>query len=91
MKEDRIYIYYILYLEYKLGLKKLSEGSFNLLKISKSSFEDYKYRFNNDDIFNKKQIEISKSLIRDKKIEDLFNDRGRINIYINENETPNEI
>lgn len=73
MKSDKIYPYYILYLENKL-ITGLSVGAFRLLKISKSAFEDYKYRFNNDELFNKKQIELYKSENRDKKIDNLFND-----------------
>lgn len=74
MKKDNIYVYYILYLENKLNSGRLSGGAYRLLKISKSAFEDYKYRFDNDELFHKKQIELYKAENRDKKIDDLFDD-----------------
>lgn len=73
MKKDKIYPHYLIYLESKL-LTGLSVGAFRLLKISKSAFEDFKYRFENDELFHKKQLELYKSEARDKKIDDLFDD-----------------
>ena len=74
MKKDEIYPYYVLYLENRLQAGKLSKGSFNLMKMSKTAFDDYKYRFENDELFKKKQIELIKSEERDKKIDDIFDD-----------------
>lgn len=74
MKKDEIYPYYILYLESRLSTSRLSRGAYRLLKMSQSAFLDYKYRFENDELFYKKQIELHKSESRDKKIDDIFND-----------------
>lgn len=74
MKKDEVYPYYIVYLDNRLSIGRLSKGSCRLMKISESAFIDYKYRFKNDELFNKTQIELYKSESRDKKIDDLFND-----------------
>jgi hypothetical protein len=42
--------------------------------MSNSSFEDFKYRFENDELFHSKVIELHKSEVRDKKIDDIFDD-----------------
>ena len=74
MKNDEIYPYYIDYLNDRLNEGKISKGSLSLLKMSNSSFEDFKYRFENDELFNSKVIELHKSEVRDKKIDDIFDD-----------------
>ena len=74
MKNDEIYPYYIDYLNDRLNEGKISKGSLSLLKMSSSSFEDFKYRFENDELFNSKVIELHKSEMRDKKIDDIFDD-----------------
>lgn len=72
MKEDDIYPYYIIYLENRLTEGNLSNGYYQLMKISKSAFDDYKYRFDTDELFNKRQLELYKSEDRDKKIDNLL-------------------
>ena len=67
MKEYEIYPYYLKHLDKRLTEGKLSIGSFSLLRISESSFNDFKYRFENDK-------EFSLQFKRDKRIDDLFND-----------------
>ena len=52
MKKDEIYPYYIDYLNDRLSEGKISKGSFSLLKMSNTSFEDFKYRFENDELFH---------------------------------------
>lgn len=74
MKTDKVYPYYLDYLNDRMIEGKISKGSFSLLKISSDSFEDFKYRFENDELFSKKVIELHKSEIRDKKIDDIFDD-----------------
>jgi len=74
MKKDEIYPYYIDYLNGRLNEGKISKGSLSLLKMSSSSFEDFKYRFENDELFNEKVIELHKSEVRDKRIDDIFDD-----------------
>lgn len=74
MKKDPIYPYYLSYLESRLDDGDISKGSKSLLKISKSAFDDFKYRYENDIIFSNKISDIHKSDSRDKKINDLFDD-----------------
>jgi len=74
MKNDEIYPYYIDYLNDRLNEGKISKGSLSLLKMSSSSFEDFKYRFENDELFHDRVIELHKSEMRDKKIDDIFDD-----------------
>ena len=74
MKKDEIYPYYLDYLNDRLLEGKITKGSISLLKMSKSSFEDFKYRFENDELFRDKIVELHKSEMRDKKIDDLFDD-----------------
>jgi hypothetical protein len=74
MKTDTIYPYYLSYLEERLRDGKISKGSFSLLKMSDSSFCDFKFRFENDELFTKRILELHKSEIRDQKIDDIFDD-----------------
>jgi len=74
MKNDEIYLYYIDYLNDRLNEGKISKGSLSLLKMSSSSFEDFKFRFENDELFHDRIIELHKSEMRDKKIDDIFDD-----------------
>jgi hypothetical protein len=67
MKNDNIYPYYINYLESRLNENKISKGAYSLLKISQSSFNDFKIKFENN-------TELRTLTIRDKKIDDLFDD-----------------
>lgn len=74
MKNDEIYPYYIDYLNDRLIEGKISKGSLSLLKMISSSFEDFKFRFENDELFHDRIIELHKSEMRDKKIDDIFDD-----------------
>jgi len=74
MKKDELYPFYLVYLDIRLSGLKISNGSYSLLKMSRSSFEDFKYKFENDELFSEKIIKIKTSEIRDKKIDDLFDD-----------------
>lgn len=74
MKKDEKYSYYIDYLNNKLHEGIISKGSFSLLKMSNSSFEDFKFRFENDELFYHRIVKLHKSEIRDKKIGDIFDD-----------------
>jgi hypothetical protein len=74
MKNDKIYPYYLDYLNDRLNEGKISKGSLSLLKMSSSSFEDFKFRFENDELFHDRIIELHKSEMRDKKIDDIFDD-----------------
>ena len=74
MKEDPMYPYYLSYLSDILQKGRLSSGSFSLMKISGSSFDDFKYRCENEKLFNSEIIEIHKAETRDKKIDDIFDE-----------------
>ena len=74
MKNDTIYPYYLTYLESRLNEGKISKGSFSLLKISSDSFEDFKFKYENDDTFSNKIIKLHTSEIRDQKIDDILDD-----------------
>jgi hypothetical protein len=74
MKNDELYPEYISYLDWKLNENKINKGKYSLLKMSKSAFEDFKIRLENDVTFNDMIIEIMKTEIRDKKIDDIFDD-----------------
>lgn len=67
MKEDYLYTYYLKHLDNRLTEGKLSRGSFSLLRISESAFNDFKYKFENDESF-------ALQFKRDKRIDDLFDD-----------------
>jgi hypothetical protein len=74
MKNDELYKEYISYLDWKLNENKINKGKYSLLKMSRTSFEDFKIRLENDDTFNDMIMYIMKSEIRDKKIDDIFDD-----------------
>jgi hypothetical protein len=74
MKNDTIYPYYLTYLESRLNEGKISKGSFSLLKISNDSFEDFKFKYENDELFSNRIIKLHTSEIRDQKIDDIFDD-----------------
>ena len=67
MKEDYLYPFYLKHLDNLLTEGKLSRGSFSLLRISESAFNDFKYKFENDESF-------ALQFKRDKRIDDLFDD-----------------
>ncbi len=74
MKNDELYPYYLDYLNTRLTEGKITKANLSLLKISRSKFEDFKHRFEQDELFREKVIEMHKSEIRDKKIDDIFDD-----------------
>lgn len=74
MKNEELYEEYIAYLDWKLSESKINKGKYSLLKISRQSFEDFKDRFEKDETFSDMIIELMRSEIRDKKIEDIFDD-----------------
>ena len=69
-----IYPEYLTYLDNKLNESKISKGKYSLLKISRSSFNDFIIRFEKDELFKQSIIELHKSETRDKKIDDIFDD-----------------
>ena len=78
MKNDLLYPYYISYLESKMNTNlfgnTISKSAFAIFKLSKNSFLDFKDRFEEDELFQKRVIEAHKSETRNKKIDDIFDD-----------------
>ena len=74
MKKDPIYKYYIFYLEQMLNESRISKGYLSLLRISEHKFNNFKGTFEKDELFNKNIIESYIREIRDKKIDDIFNE-----------------
>jgi hypothetical protein len=74
MKNDELYLEYVTYLDWRLGNKQISRGKYSLLKMSRQSFDDFKIRLENDETFNDMVIELMKTEIRDKKIDDIFDE-----------------
>lgn len=74
MKNDIMYPHYLMYLEYNLSCCKISKGSFSLLKMSNSKFNEFKIRLEIDESFSKRIEGLYRSGMRDQKIDDIFND-----------------
>jgi hypothetical protein len=74
MKDDELYPLYISYLDWQLSENKINRGKWSLLKISNSKFEEFKLRYENDELFYDRVLELYKSEVRDKKIDDIFDD-----------------
>lgn len=58
MKNDKNYIYYVYYLKDKMKECLINKGTFSLMLISESSFNNFKDRFENDDTFKNKMIDL---------------------------------
>jgi hypothetical protein len=74
MKEETLYQDYMNYLNWRLNENQISKGKYSLLKISNYSFDEFKKNFENDELFRSKILKIKTSEIRDKKIDDIFDD-----------------
>jgi hypothetical protein len=74
MKNDELYLEYVNYLDWRLENKQINKGKYSLLKMSRQSFDDFKIRLENDETFNDMIIELMKTEIRDKKIDDIFDE-----------------
>lgn len=72
IKDDDFYPEYLTYLNWKLNEGQINKGKMSLLKMSKTSFEDFKKKLETDEHFNNKIIQICKSEIRDKKIDEVL-------------------
>ena len=70
MKNDKLYPLYINFLDERLKEGKLNKGSYSLLKMSRTNFEDFKIKLEKDDLFEGEQIKN----LRDKKIDDIFDE-----------------
>jgi hypothetical protein len=74
MKNDDLYQDYLNYLDFRLKENQINKGKYSLLKISNNGFEEFKKMFENDEPFRQKVLKIKISEIRDKKIDDIFDD-----------------
>jgi len=74
MKKDDLYQDYLNYLDFRLKENQINKGKYSLLKISNNGFEEFKKMFENDEPFRQKVLKIKISEIRDKKIDDIFDD-----------------
>ena len=70
MKNDKLYPLYINFLDERLKEGKLNKGSYSLLKMSRTNFEDFKTKLEKDDLFEGEQIKN----LRDRKIDDICDD-----------------
>ncbi len=69
-KKHELYHFYEIYID----SKKISNGAKRLMKISESSFNDFKFQYEKDSDFKQRIDEIVKSEVRDNKIDDLLDD-----------------
>jgi hypothetical protein len=69
-KNHELYYLYEIYVDSKL----ISNGSKRLMKLSESSFNDFKFQYENRIQFKHRIDDLVKSEIRDTKIDDLLED-----------------
>lgn len=69
-KTHELYPLYEIYVD----SKSISNGSKKLMKISESSFNDFKFQYENRKDFKQKIDDLVKTEIRDIKIDDLLDD-----------------
>ena len=74
MKKDDLYQDYLNYLDFRLKENQINKGKYSLLKISSNGFVEFMKMFENDEPFRQKVLKIKISEIRDKKIDDIFDD-----------------
>jgi hypothetical protein len=69
-KKHELYKFYEVYIDGK----KISNGAKKLMKMSESSFNDFKYQYEKNVDFKFRIDEMVKSEIRDNKIDDILDD-----------------
>lgn len=69
-KKHELYKFYEIYIDGK----KISNGAKKLMKMSESSFNDFKFQYEKNVDFKFRIDEIIKSEIRDNKIDDILDD-----------------
>lgn len=74
MKELEFYKEYIEYLDWRLNEGQINKGKYALSKISKSSYDTFIKRLENDETFNEKICRILTIESRDKKIDDIIHE-----------------
>ena len=68
MKDEPLYSSYLEYLNYRINIGMISRSHYNLLKMSRTTFESFKKRYDEDKTFSDKISEVYKIKNRDKKI-----------------------
>lgn len=84
LKNEELYPKYLIYLENK----KTTSGGFELSKISRSLFEEFKSRYENNPSFSEKIDNQYKSFDREEKIDGLVEDD--FEIFFDEFDLPKE-
>jgi nitrate/TMAO reductase-like tetraheme cytochrome c subunit len=74
MKELEFYEEYIFYLDWRLSEKQITKGKYSLFKISKSEYDKFIKRLENDEKFNEKFVKLLQAEKRDEKIDSLISD-----------------
>jgi DUF1365 family protein len=69
-KKHELYRFYEIYIDNK----NISKGAKKLMKISESSFNDFKFQYEKNTDFKQIIDDIVKSEVRDNKIDDLLDD-----------------
>ena len=69
-KKHELYRFYEIYIDNK----NISNGAKRLMKISESSFDDFKFQYEKNIEFKHRIDDIVKSEVRDNKIDDLLDD-----------------
>jgi hypothetical protein len=67
---------YPMYLEYIKSYKRRTHGQYELMKFSQEAFFEFKYKYDTNEKFRKRQDEAIKSIIRENKINDLIDDKS---------------
>jgi len=84
LKDEALYPKYLIYLENN----KTTSGGFELSKISRSLFEEFKSRYENNPSFSEKIDNQYKSIDREEKIDGLVEDD--FEIFFEESDLPKE-
>jgi len=74
MKNEELYPEYLTYLDNRLLESKISKGEYFLLKMSRTSFDSFRIKLENEDDFYGRIMKLHTSETRDKKIDDIFDD-----------------
>lgn len=84
IKDDELFPKYLLHLQ----SKKLTKGGFELSKMSKTSFDEFIQRYNNNPNFQQRIDNQYKHIDREEKIEDIVKDE--FELFLEELDLPSE-
>lgn len=74
MKNDPLYKYYLEYINYRTNIGMLSRSQYYLMKMSRSAFDAFKKKYDDDKTFGVKISEVYRPENRNKKINDILDD-----------------